>query len=142
VIEFKPMTTEEEWNWIHDRTRCIRYGDSAGIVAYRGDEIQAVATFDTFTVNACNMGIAIMNPMVIRRGFLGEIARHLFTVCDRKRVFAYVAETNKRSLKFVEKAGARIVATIPDALDEGVGYTVFCFTEDECLWIEQNKRAA
>jgi RimJ/RimL family protein N-acetyltransferase len=141
-VIFKAMTTDEEWDWIYKQTGCIRCYDTSGMVAYIDDEIQAAAIFDTFTVNACNIGIAIGNPMVIRRGFLNELARHLFRACNRKRIFAYVASNNKRSLRFVAKVGGRIVATIPDTLDEGVGYTVFSCTEEECRWIEQKREAA
>jgi hypothetical protein len=79
MIKFRPLTEQVEWTWMYERAHQIACEDSQGIVAYDDkDEIQAVAVFDSFTVDACSVHFAIDNPMVIRSGFLNEIARHAF----------------------------------------------------------------
>ena len=113
---FKPLTETEEWEWVQARAHAIACEDSQGVVVYDNDIIQAIAVFDSFTVDACSVHFAIDNPFVIKHGFLNEIARHLFIQCGRKR--------------------------IPDAVKEGVDYIVMRMDKESCRWIEQNKEAA
>jgi hypothetical protein len=137
VFEFKPLTTKEEWRWFNERTHTIWCADTQGIVVRRGGDIQAVAVFDSWTVDACSVHFAIANPMVIRRGFLNEIGRHLFLASNRKRIFGLVPDNNAKAIKFDQHIGMRIVAHIPDALSEGVGYHVMRMDKEDCRWIEQ-----
>jgi len=136
-VKFKPLETEEEWNWFHERTHTIFCADTQGIVAYDERGIQAVAVFDSWTVDACSVHFAIANPLVIRRGFLHEIGRHLFEACDRKRIFGLVPDNNAKAVKFDHHIGMRTVAHIPDAISEGVGYHVMRMDKEECRWITQ-----
>ena len=139
---FRPLTTEEEWIWIKDRAKLIACEDSQGIVAYDNRGIQAIAAFDSFTLDACNVHFAIANPLVIRSGFLSEIARHLFIQCGRKRIFGLVPSTNKKALKLDKHIGMKEVARIPDALAEGIDYVVLCMKREECRWLPKELKEA
>ena len=109
---------------------------------YDNDIIQAIAVFDSFTVDACSVHFAIDNPFVIKHGFLNEIARHLFIQCGRKRIFGLVPSNNEKALKLDKHIGMEEVARIPDAVKEGVDYIVMRMDKESCRWIEQNKEAA
>jgi len=137
---FRPLQNQEEWNWVRTRAHCIFCEDSQGIIAYDERGIQAVAVFDSFTVDACNVHFAIDSPFVIRSGFLNEIARHLFVECGRKRIFGLVPSTNEKALKLDKHIGMKEVAVVPDALAEGVDYIVLCMKKSECKWLPAELR--
>ena len=141
-MKFRAMNADD-WQWVKEKAHVIQCEDTQGITAYDERGIQAVAAFDSFTVDACNAHIAIDNPLVIRRGFLCEAFRHLFVTCHRNRVFGLVPSNNDKALKFDEHIGMVEVGRIPNALSEGVDYVVMCMTKDACRWIpQQMKRAA
>lgn len=134
------MTTNAEWEWLQSRTHTIFCADTQGLVAYDERGIQAMAVFDSWTVDACSVHLAIANPMAIRSGLLNEIGRHLFIENNRKRIFGLVPDNNDKALKLDTHIGMRIVAHIPDALSEGVGYHVMRMDKEDCRWIEQPKK--
>jgi RimJ/RimL family protein N-acetyltransferase len=105
-------------------------------VAYDEDGvIQAIAVFDSFTVDACSVHFAIDNPFVIRHGFLHEIARHLFIDCGRERIFGLVPSDNEKALKLDQHIGMEPVARIPDAMKRGVDYVVMRMNKEDCRWL-------
>jgi hypothetical protein len=141
MIKFRPLTEQVEWTWMYERAHQIACEDSQGIVAYDDkDEIQAVAVFDSFTVDACSVHFAIDNPMVIRSGFLNEIARHAFITCNRKRIFGLVPSNNERALKLDLHIGFTEVARIPDAIADGIDYIVIRLDKRDCRWLPQEIR--
>ena len=139
---FRPLQNQEEWNWVRTRAHCIFCEDSQGIIAYDERGIQAVAVFDSFTVDACNVHFAIHNPFVIRSGFLVQIAIHLFVTCGRNRIFGLVPSTNKKALKLDTHIGMKEVTRVPDALAKGVDYVVLRMNKDECRWLPEELREA
>ena len=141
-MEFKPLLEENEWIWVRDSAHVIRCEDTQGIVAYDGRGIQAIAVFDSFTVDACNVHFAIHNPFVIRSGFLVQIAIHLFVTCGRNRIFGLVPSTNKKALKLDTHIGMKEVTRVPDALAKGVDYVVLRMNKDECRWLPEELREA
>ena len=144
MIAFKPMTTMEEFLWFKERTHVIRCEDTQGIVAVdRGGDILAVCVADSFSPDSCNVHMAIDNPHVIRRGFLSEIARHLFVTCGRSHIFGLVPSTNQKALKFDKHIGFEEVCRIPDGVGTGVDYIVLRMDKATCPWLnEEQKREA
>lgn len=138
----QPLTLAAEWDWFKRKTHTICCEDSQGLVAYDDKGIAAVAVFDSFSPDGCNVHWAIENPMVLRHGFLEEIARHLFVVCKRKRIFGLVPANNKKALKFDLHVGMREVARIPHAMGEGIDYIVMTMTREECRWLPEELREA
>lgn len=134
---FSPLLGANEWKWVQSRTHLIACEDSQGLVAYDNDIIQAIAVFDSFTVDACSVHFAIDNPLVIKHGFLTEIARHLFIQCGRKRIFGLVPSTNDKALKLDKHIGMEEVARIPNAVKEGVDYVVLSMAKEQCRWLPQ-----
>jgi len=137
VIYYKPLTEAHEWQWVQARAHPICCEDSQGIVAYDVEKgiIVALAVFDSFTVDACNVHLAIDRPMVLRHGFLEECARHLFITCGRKRIFGLVPADNAKALKLNKHLGYREVARVPDAYAEGIDYVVLRMDADDNRWI-------
>jgi len=139
-ITFKPLTTEAEWDWVWQRARPMWMKDSQGIVAYDADsgEIQAICVMDSWTNDACSTHFAIDNPMVIRRGFFHEIARHIFIACNRKRFFGLLPGNNEKALKLDLHIGMVEVARIPHGYAEGVDYIVLGMDRKQCArWLNE-----
>lgn len=142
MIWFKALDLEDEWDWVWKRARPLRCQDTCGIVAYKGKEIQAVAVFDSWTVDACSVHLAIDNPFVIRAGFLAEIANFLFLTGDRKRILGLVPSNNEKAIRLDLHIGFREVARIPDAFAEGVDYIVMRMDKKDCRWLAKMEEAA
>jgi len=142
MIKFKPLTEAHEWAWFKQRTPVIMCEDSQGIVAFNERGIQAVCVADSFSTDACNVHFAIDNPIVIRRGFLNEIARHLFVVRKRNRIFGLVPDNNEKALKLDRHIGFTEVARVPQALSKDIGYVVMVMTKEECPWLPAELREA
>lgn len=140
MIQFKALDTQDEWNWLWHRAHPIHCQDTCGIVAYKGSEIQAVAAFDSWTVDACSVHFAIDNPFVIRAGFLNEIADYLFHTRGRNRLFGLVPSNNAGALKLDAHIGFREVVRIPDAVAEGVDYIVVRMDKEDCRWLSPEFR--
>ncbi len=140
---FKPLTDPVEWAWIQLKAKVIACQDSQGIVAYDDSgQITAICVADSFTPDSCNVHFAIDKPMVIRHGFLHEIARHLFIACGRKRIFGLVPADNAKALKLDTHIGFTEVARVPHGFREGVDYVVLCMERETCPWLEPVRRAA
>ena len=144
MIAFRPLTTAEEWAWVRARAHPIACEDSQGVVAYDQStgSILGVCVADSFTADACNVHLAIDSPSILRRGFINELAQHLFHDCGRKRVFGLVPEDNARALKFNKHIGFQEVARVPHAVREGVGYVVMSMARTDCRWFNEQREAA
>ena len=143
MIYFKPMTEKHEWDWVWERAHPLACKDTQGIVAVNDKgSIQAVAVFDSWTPDACSVHYAIDNPIVIRRGFLNEIARHLFITCGRVRIFGLVPSNNEKALKLDLHIGFKEVARVPHGYSQGVDYIVVCMEKRDCRWLPEQLREA
>jgi hypothetical protein len=142
---FTAMTKPEEWNWATERAGCRRLSDTQGVVAYDNKaRIKAVAVFDRFLADCCSVHLAIDNPIVIRSGFLTEVAEHLFVRCNLDRLFGMVPSDNEKALKFNKHIGFHEVTRIPDACGKGIAMVVMRMDKAGCRWIieqEQEKVA-
>jgi RimJ/RimL family protein N-acetyltransferase len=137
-----PLMYGTEWQWLKDQAGTRRCEDTQGIVAYKNDQIAAVAVFDTFSNTGCNVHWAIEDPMVLRHGFLEEMFGHLFLTLKRTRIFGHVPSDNEKSLKLCRHLGMREVARIPHGAGEGVDYIIMEMTRDKCRWIPEELREA
>jgi len=143
MIHFKALDTGQEWAWLQLKAGVIACQDSQGIVAYDDTgAIAAICAADSFTTDACQVHFAIDRPIVIKYGFLHEIARHLFIACNRDRIFGLVPANNAKALKLDTHIGFREVARVPDGYAKGVDYIVLRMDRDTSPWLEQQRRAA
>ena len=137
--EFCAMSTEGEFQWFQQSTRVIRCEDSLGLMAYR-EPFQppvAGAVFDSFSVDSCNVHLAVLDPWVLRHGFLTLIADYAYDYLNRARMFGLVPENNQKALKLNTHIGFKRIAHIPDAVDTGVGYVVMRLDREDCRWRSQ-----
>ena len=139
MILFKPMSNAVEWSWFKHRTKAIGCEDSQGIVAFDGDKIVAVAVFDTWTADSCQMHFTVADPRVYKKGFLTEIAHHLFDVCSRSRVFGLVASNHPRVLKLYEKMGFKEVARVPHGIKQDIDCVIICLDKEDCRWYKPER---
>ena len=79
--------------------------NSTGIVAYDAltAETLALLVAQDWTETCCNVHQVILKTMVLRHGWLEEIAKWLFTDAHRLKVFALVPSNNKQALKLNKK---------------------------------------
>ena len=142
TVQFKAMTTQPEWLWLNERTHVIRCEDTHGIVAYRGVELGAAAVFDSFTVDACSVHLAIDDPLILRHGLFEQIAYHAYVVCGRTRMFGLVPDNNAKALKLDKHIGFKEVARIPHAVSEDVGYIIMELHRKDCRFLPEEMREA
>ena len=142
MIKFRALTEPDDWDWVKKRAHPIACEDSGGLVAYDDRGIQAVCVWDSFTVDACSVHVAIDNPMVIRAGFFMEIARHLFVTCGRERIFGLVPANNEKAIKLDLHMGFREVARVPEGYAKDIDYFVMRMDKDTNRWLKKEKRAA
>lgn len=135
MIWFKALTEPQEWHFIKVLANVIACEDSQGVVAYDDNGIAAVCVADCFTAENCQVHVAIRNPMVIRRGFLHEVFRHLFVTCKRVAVFGGVPSDNAKALKWDAHIGFKEVRRIPDFYARGVDCIVFRMDREDCRWL-------
>jgi hypothetical protein len=142
-VRFAQLSTQTEWNWFVERTHVLAVEDSTGIVAYEDDgRLAAVMVADSFSPDGCNAHWAIENPMVIKHGFINEVARHLFITRGRKRIFGLIPANNANSLRFSKHIGMNEVARIPHAMGEGIDYIVMVMLREDTRWLTDEMREA
>lgn len=138
MIYYTPLATAAQWEWVFKRARPILSSDSCGILAVRDTgELLAGAVMDSFTNTACNVHMAIENPIVLRHGFLEKVAEEVFLSRNRKTIFGLTPSNNAKALKFNEHIGMKYVTEIPDAYDEGVGYVVTRMDRESSPWLQR-----
>ena len=134
---FLPIGLPDQWAWMKERAHVIACEDSTGIVAYDDDGmIVAGVVADQWTTDSCQVHIAIEDPMVLRHGFLEEVANYLFNVCGRKRIFGLVPANNEKALKLDLHMGFEEVVTIPDGFSDGIDYKILRMTRDN-RWLKK-----
>ncbi len=146
MIQFKPLTTEAEWDWIMQRAHPMRVKDSQGIVAYESTtgKIAAIVIMDSWTPSGCQTHFAIDNPIAIRRGLFREVAIHIHITSGRRYIFGLIPANNEYAHRFDLKMGFVEVARIPEGYDIGVDYIVVRLAKEDNRWLprEFKKEAA
>ena len=138
----KPIEEPIEWLWVQDRTHLIRMEDSVGLIAYLNGKRVAACVADSFGKDSCSVHITIENPLVLRRGFLEEVADGLFNQRGMKRVFGLVPSNNAKALKLNKHLGWQEIARIPNGHSEGVDYIIMEMTPKTCRWLNKRQEAA
>lgn len=136
---FKAMDNEGEWNLFEKLTHVIKCGDYRGLVVrHDNGRVAAMAVCDSFTAgNGCNVHLAIIDPFVLRHGFLEEISRYVFIERECLRLFSLVAANNLKSLKLTRHIGMTELTRIPNGIGDGVDYVVMGLERDDCRWIQE-----
>ena len=129
------LEKEAYWDWVAQRAGTVKCMNSRGFIALRDNgDIDAGVAFDNWTKTSCGTHIAIENPFVLRHGFLEEVARYVFDVCDRKIIVGFTPGDNEAALRFNRKIGWVEIARIPDGQDHGVELVIQTMRPDQCRY--------
>ena len=115
---------------IVDTSLCDRMS-SLGWLNSEG-KLTAGVVYDHYTFASIAATIAIEGT--INRQFLRAIFDYPFNQLRVKKVVAYVAESNLRSIRFLKKAGFKREAVLKDIYEDGDMY-VYTMTREQCRWI-------
>ena len=139
----KLITSQAEWQWIKERARPILCEDMCGVVAYARDgSIQGIVAADSFSVDGCNVHIAIDTPAALRAGLLHATADYLFNYRGRQRIFGLVPADNAQALKFDQHIGFVEEKRITNGYATGIDYVVLVMEREQCRWLREDRRAA
>lgn len=98
----------------------------------REGKITAGVVYDHYTFASIAATIAVEGT--INRQFLRAIFDYPFNQLGVKKIVAYVAESNLRSIRFLRKAGFKREAALKDIYEDGDMY-VYMMTRVQCRWI-------
>jgi len=140
-IVFAAMKNSDEWNWMFKRAEPILTVKSKGIVVRDMstdlNDIVAMAVFDNWTETSVQMHMAIDKVMVLRHGFLEEIAKYVYTQAKRDIILACVPSDNTKALRLNKKIGMTAVHTIKEGFKKGVDYVLLELRKEDCRWLHE-----
>ena len=111
--------------------------DAKTIAAVKGDEILAVACYDTFTAFDCHMHIASNGSRLwLTRAFLREAFAYPFLQCGLRRITGLVSASNKDALRFDLHLGFRIEGLCREGAPDGDLF-ILGMLRRECRFIQQ-----
>lgn len=135
-LQFYPLKISEDWALAKQRIDLLLVEDSKGIVAKNENmEIQAMAIFDTWTHNSVQVHMIIENPMVLRHGFLTEIADYVFYTCERGILYGLVPSNNEKALKLDKHIGFSEICRLKDAVMKGIDMVILELRKEDCRWL-------
>jgi hypothetical protein len=140
-MKFVPLCVEKHWSWVATHAKCKQCIDTRGIVCEDDSGgILAAAILDSWSYNSCQLHIAILNPFVIRRGFLNELCRFVFVVSERGVMIGITPADNEKALKFNTHAGMQEVGRIRDGFKPGVDYVITEMRRESSPWLTEEER--
>lgn len=126
--------TAAHWPWVVEQINPLWVEDTKGIVALDASEqIVGALVFDNWTFTSCTAHICILNPIIIRRGFLEEGYRYVFEEAGREMLLGATPSDRIKALKLVRHLGWRELYTLKDGFAEGVDMIYTQFTKED--WI-------
>ena len=110
-----------------------------GIVAYDAETHRTLAVLvaQEWTFTACFVHWVVLNKMVFKHGFIEEIANWLFTVANRRKVYALIQSDNKNSISVCEKMGFKEKSVLEEAYDEDIDFVLMEAKREDCPYWKQ-----
>ena len=108
--------------------------DTRGIVAVDGADVRAIAVFDNWSFNSCQIHIYIANPFVLKHGFAREVFNYAFNTCGKGMVIGVTAADNAKALKFIKNIGLVEIFRIPEGHKKGVDFVITQLRKENCIW--------
>lgn len=144
-IEFRPFKGEWDWGFVKLHTTILRVEDTAGIMAIDTDTNTTVgaAIGDNFTPTSCQCHFILLDPMVLRHGFIETCCDYIFNTQGMSAIYGWVPGDNKRAIKLNTHMGWTTKAVFEDGYMQGVDYLLMELKKADCkhLAIEQEKVA-
>lgn len=144
VIEFVALDLSHDWGWVHDHIGLVRTEDTRAILARDVDthERHGAVIMQNWSRTSCRAHMIIVNPMVLRHGFLEEAFAYIFTYLDRVKVFGHVRSDNMKALKLNKHIGFTEVARLTDAYEPFVDDVIVELHRDDCRFWEPGRLQA
>jgi hypothetical protein len=141
-VGFRFLDGKRDWGWVNQQTNILRVEDTTGIVAVNSDtgELLACCVLDNWKANAVNGHFIILNPIVIRHGFLKKIVDYVYTDRDKRIIIGLVAESNKKALRLNKHFGFEQIARIEDVFLDGSAYIIMVLEREHALAHSHIKR--
>lgn len=146
-VQFYPLDVKRDWHWVSQNLPVSLMDCTKGIIAVdvsSPDDEKRVGcvVLDSWTYSAVTSHIYMKSPMLIRHGFLEEVAEYVYGTCGKTLMIGLVAGDLPEVLKFDKKIGFREIAVIEDGVDVGIPMHVLSMRYDECKWFRKDKAAA
>jgi len=109
-----------------------------------------VCVCDTWTENSVVIHQAVLTPMLLRHGWLEEVADYVFNTAKRKLMIGLVPSNNEAALKlndhigFTETylndhIGFTETYRIKDAIADGIDTVIMELRAEDCTWTPQER---
>lgn len=98
-------------------------------------KILGVVIFSRFTTGNCEITVASMGPGFITKSFAYAVAIYAFEQIASRRVTAFIAVDNKKSLSLAQQLGFRIEGTVKEWFPNSDAYILGLLRRD-CKWIK------
>lgn len=142
-IGFRFFDGTTDWAWVRERLPVLRVEDTGGLVAFSiaTGELQAACMWDNWTKTTVQVHLLIVNKMVLRKGFIEEIADYLFNHCNRKAIYGFVPGDNLKALKVDLNLGFTVKSVLEDGIDEGIDYLLLELKKENCRHLPKVAKA-
>lgn len=136
-VEFIGLDMERHWPLVQNVLGVKRCEDTKGILAIdkESNAPVAVCVMDGWSHTSVQIHIAIGRKMVLRHGFLEEIADYVFNQCGRELMIGLVPGNNEAALKLDRHIGFTETYRVKDGFDRGVDYVVMEMRREDCRWL-------
>lgn len=99
--------------------------------------ILGVVIFSRFTTGNCEITVASSTPRFISKRFAYAVALYPFVQLSCRRVTAFVAVDNEKSLRLAQQLGFRIEGTVKEWFPNSDAYILGLLRKD-CKWIKDS----
>lgn len=138
MIDFLPMSRQEEWDWIAARAECVWCADTKGIVAYKDGKIVGAVAMDTWSHNSCRIHIAVEDMLIFKHGWPEAVFDYIFNACDKGVIMGITPACNERALKFILHIGFVEVFRLRDGFEEGIDFVCTEYRKENCKYIRKD----
>lgn len=122
------------WREFNKHVRVLRVEDSHGIVAVRGDRFVGGAVYDNCYKNSTQAHICILEPLIIRSGFL-ELVYRLGFGPDREYAYGQVLSDNEKAIKLNKHMGFTEKCRFEDAYAPGIDVIFMEMKRENCRYL-------
>jgi len=135
-VGFRSINSETDWDWFTLRNPVQLIPDMTSILAYDKDTgaLLAGCVMDNWTETSCQAHLCIDVPLVVRHGFLNEIADFVYNTAGRLMIHSLVPANNLKALSVDKKIGFKEVTRLKDAFKQGVDYVLLELRKEDCKY--------
>ena len=137
IIRYRAFNLARDWPYVTDRAFPKLVEDTCGVMAVdieTGENV-AAAIFDHLLHNSAQVHIMIDKPMVLKHGFMEEVADFIFNFMGKGVVLGLTPASNTAAIKFNKHAEFKEVCRIPNGFREDVDLVMFQLLKEECTYL-------